>query len=293
VSLFTAYLAVDWSAANRPTTGRDSIWVALRRGNQVTAENLPTRQKAIARIEDLMASEAARGGRLLAGFDFAFGYPEGTARALTGKNKWQPLWRLLAELVREEAGNRSNRFEVAEELNRRFGAPLFWGKPHQSAGRYPSIPATRPPASCLRPHRLAERTAGSAKSVFQLAYAGAVGSQSLLGIAALESLRGRTGALVWPFETGFANGLAETSRHVLCEIYPSLLVGRRTGSQVKDEEQVRAVAGAMARFDEAGRLSELLGPPPGTSAAEREAMLREEGSIMGAGVLGVKEESPE
>jgi precorrin-8X/cobalt-precorrin-8 methylmutase len=194
------------------------------------------------------------------------------------------VWRLLAELARDDEANRSNRFEMAEELNRRLGTPRFWGKPHHHSERYPLIPPRRPSARAADDRRLVEELVPSAKPVFQLAYTGAVGSQSLLGIAGLEGLRRRTGAAVWPFETGFAGDLS--ARAVLCEIYPSLLVRRHEGEGTKDEAQVRAAASAMAAFDEEGLVGDLLGPPPGMGEEALQVMLREEGSIMGAGVLG-------
>ena len=46
----------------------------------------------------------------------------------------------------------------------------------------------------------------------------AASPQALTGIAALEGLRNRTGAQIWPFET-----LGEGCSHVLAEIYPSLI----------------------------------------------------------------------
>ena len=65
------------------------------------------------------------------------------------------------------------------------------------------LPRTLPAGA---PHR--DRRARGAKTVWQLAYAGSVGSQMLLGLPALKRLvadpliEGR--AAVWPFETACA-----------------------------------------------------------------------------------------
>ena len=75
MTLFDAYLMVDWSAEARPKLGRDSIWLALversARGLRLAMlENAPTRQGARVRIADLLADLAAQGKRTLVGFDF-------------------------------------------------------------------------------------------------------------------------------------------------------------------------------------------------------------------------------
>ncbi|HZD24707.1 MAG TPA: precorrin-8X methylmutase, partial [Alphaproteobacteria bacterium] len=80
MSLFDAYLMVDWSAAARPVTGNDSIWLCLlrRRGGRlqrVALDNLATRTAARARIEALLGRVVADGGRVLASFDFPNAYP--------------------------------------------------------------------------------------------------------------------------------------------------------------------------------------------------------------------------
>ena len=43
-------------------------------------------------LADLLAAERAAGRRVLAGFDFPFGYPRGFAAALTGRAEALALW---------------------------------------------------------------------------------------------------------------------------------------------------------------------------------------------------------
>ncbi|MDD9982224.1 MAG: precorrin-8X methylmutase, partial [Gammaproteobacteria bacterium] len=107
--------------------------------------------------------------------------------------------------------------------------------------------------------------------------AGSVGGQALTGIAALERLRHRTGAEIWPFET-----LGEGGAHVLAEIYPSLiepepLVESASGQEVKDARQVRAVATAFERLDAQGTLARHLRAPRDLPLAVR----TEEATILG------------
>ena len=88
---FNAYVMVDWSAASTPRLGRDSIWIATaerssaRRAGKAARRtalvNLRTRAEAAGWLEARLAALANK-GRVLAGFDFPFGYPAGTAARL-------------------------------------------------------------------------------------------------------------------------------------------------------------------------------------------------------------------
>ena len=136
MTLFDAYLMVDWSAASVPAVGRDSIWLCLagrsRDGLRLEAlENLPTRAAARRRIGELCLAARERGRRLLAGFDFPFGYPAGTAAALgLSGTPWRATWNEIGRLLKDDETNRNNRFEVGAALNRRLGRDLFWGSPN-------------------------------------------------------------------------------------------------------------------------------------------------------------------
>ena len=77
--------------------------------------------------------------------------------------------------------------------------------------------------------RIADLRARGAKTVWQLAYTGSVGSQVLLGLPAIERLiadrRIEGGSEVWPFQAGL---LALRTPLAFAEIYPSLLNRRCT-----------------------------------------------------------------
>ena len=301
MTLFDAYLMVDWSAEARPKLGRDSIWLALAerssRGLRLAVlENVPTRQGARARIADLLVEQAARGRRTLAGFDFPFGYPEGTASALGLKGApWQATWDRLAALVDDGADNANNRFAVADRLNAAMGQPAgpFWG--HPQGRRFGHLAMTRPPYDGLAEKRIGERYISGPQPVWKLAGAGSVGSQALTGIPVVRLLR-RDRRLkdlcrVWPFETGLALLDAEaTRRHpvTLAEIYPSLVAPRARGEAVKDALQVQAIAGHFARLDEAGELAAMFAGADDLSAAERATVEREEGWVLGVDRPGIR-----
>lgn len=289
MTLFDCYVAVDWSAANKATTGADSIWVSARwkehGSNRSLIENIGTRSEATDYLRALLFEARRKGHRVLAGFDFAFGYPTGFAARLTGAPGWRGIWERFAEDISDGDDNQSNRFEVAATYNQELGVERFWGKPHQHKELYPALPATKPFAGGMLDKRYVETCVPSAKSVFQMAYNGAVGSQTMLGIARLESLRAEFSAKIWPFETDFADQLPEGPAPVFAEIYPTLALPSPPEGEIKDRAQVRAMTMLLDSADAQGKLGALLSPPPGCSEEDRTRMLNEEGSILGAGVL--------
>ena len=275
MKLFDGYMAVDWSASGEPKQGENSIWLAVRGvGRTVECENPATRQEAVERIETLLKTATAAGRRLLCGFDFPFGYPAGTAQALTPSPGWEAIWSRIAELIEDGPLNRNNRFQAAAKLNAHFdGDGPFWGNGLKDD--IPGLPRTKPQSGWgvrLPPNRrYAESKVKTAQEVWKLWGAGSVGGQALTGIAALEDLRRRTAAQVWPFET-----LGEGRSHVLAEIYPSL-IEPDPGPEVKDARQVRTVAKALRTLDESGELDRHLGVPSEMPATVRQ----EEGLILG------------
>ncbi len=283
--LFDTYVTVDWSAASKPVTGRDSIWIAVANGLNVTLENPPTRAEAVTRLGDILAGEHGAGRRVLAGFDFPFGYPSGAAKRICGEADALELWDWLSNNVEDAPDNANNRFAIATHINRKFdGIGPFWGRPERWA--FPDVP-TRAKVRRGTDHPSERRCADAAvpgtKTVWQLAYAGSVGSQVLLGLPALNRLRrdGRlSGALkIWPFETGLTTPDAPV---VLAEVYPSMLPPD-PAETVKDAGQVRAVAERLRDLDTQGKLARMFTGPADADDATRDVIVREEAWILGAG----------
>ena len=285
--LFDTYVMVDWSAASAPTKGANSIWLGVaRHGANTAVENISTRTAAIERLADLLATESASGRRVMAGFDFPFGYPSGVAKKVTGKASALALWDWLDKRIEDAPDNANNRYEVASELNRCYeGIGPFWGRP--VGWNYPDVPfkkRERTGANHPEEFRKVEHVAKGAKSVWQLAGAGSVGSQVLLGLPALNRLRRdpriSQHTAVWPFETGLnlpKNSIA------LVEIYPSLLDSDPTET-VKDAGQVRAVADWASALDQQGNLAGLFGGPAEIDQRKRKSIETEEAWILGAGI---------
>ena len=258
-ALFDGYMAVDWSSKASRCQGANSVWIAvLGYGGQVQVHNPGTRNDAINCIGGMLNEGKGKGHRFLCGFDFPFGFPEGTARALTDHDGWEDVWGLLERKIEDDDNNRNNRFDAAARLNERFqGEGPFWGnglkRDIQGLGR--TVPRNRWGVD-LPPYRRHVEQVFPGQEVWKLSGRGSVGSQALTGIARLERFRRcRDDVRVWPFEP-----LGVDRCHVLAEIYPSLIEPCRVGA-VLDERQVRAVAIRLRRLDEEGCLETRLHAP--------------------------------
>jgi len=297
--LFDRYIAVDWSAANAPRLGRDSIWIGeLGPEGRTASENAPTRHAAMASIGRRLESALGRGERTMIGFDFVFGYPKGAAAAIAGASGWDALWRFFGAAVSDEADNRSNRFALAERINATLeDGPHFWGHPHQH--RYEGLGPRRPATAYARlpERRMAERFVRSAQPVWKLVGAGSVGSQTMLGIARLQALRtdprfaGRIA--VWPFETGFAEDLGRPVTMV--EIYPSLFPVTEADGLPRDRAQVEMCTSRYAALDRDGLLGVFLSlPEDGAGGRPLHQLRRSPSPVNGGGseapvVLGAED----
>jgi hypothetical protein len=297
--LFSAYLIVDWSAAAKPTTGADSIWIGVLKRDvrfrmAFESYNPPTRAEAEKRLALVLDDLRKRSERALLGFDFPLGFPRGFAEAmkLTAEPSWRAVWDQLDRMVKDKADNTNNRFGVGSEINRRLtGGPFpFWGCPPKDAltTLQPKRARAHGPDD-LPEFRHADLAAKGAASIWKLYYNGSVGGQALLGIPSVRRLKLARGEAfrVWPFETGF-KPLTEADLQgvevVVAEVYPSLLKPEPAPGEVKDLAQVRTTAEHFARLDEAGRLGALFAPPKGAPADVVLDAEREEGWILGAGV---------
>ncbi len=276
---FGSYLVVDWSASNAPAQGPNSIWWALvRPGADPVLANPSTRAEAETQITDLILSEARAGRRVLAGFDFPFGYPAGFAATIAPHGTWVDVWARLAEEISDGPDNANNRFEAAARLNAVFpGDGPFWGYPHQHHGRYEGLPFTCPNnygGAMPARYRLADSSASSAQEVWKLSGAGSVGGQALTGLPVLDRLRRAVQAAVWPFE-----GWEGRTVPVLAEVYPSLVDVPQIPGRVHDAVQVESLARAFCALDGQGRLGPML-----ASADQHPAdVVTHEATILGLG----------
>jgi precorrin-8X/cobalt-precorrin-8 methylmutase len=283
--VFDRYVVVDWSANSSPKLGRDSIWIAVHdRDGSNSVTNLATRAAAEVFLVELFESDTT--STTLVGVDFSLGYPQGTAAALglTGP-PWQAMWDVIAEHVTDDDRNANNRFGVAAAFNRTLtGGPApFWGCPPSRVA--PTLAPTKPrPGGAFAEWRTVEiqlRADGHRPfSSWQLYGAGAVGSQSLLGIPTIARLRDRLGERVdvWPFTTGLASPTLDHGAVVVAEVWPSMLTLERVDT-VRDAAQVDTTARWLAETDRRGDLESLFSPElaPEVSAPA----IAEEGWVFG------------
>jgi len=296
--LFSAYVIVDWSAAAKPTTGADSIWIGVLKRDvrfrmAFESYNPATRGEAEKRLTLILDDLKKRSERALIGFDFPLGFPRGfaTALKLPGDEAWRAAWDQVDKRVKDGGDNTNNRFGVASESNRRLtGGPFpFWGCPPRDTLTTLQPKKTRNHGPDDLPEfRHADLAAKGASSIWKLYYNGSVGGQAILGIPAARRIKLARGdaAKAWPFETGF-KALTEADLAgvdvVMAEVYPSMIKAPALPGEVKDLTQVRTTAEHFARLDEANKLGELFGPAKGMAADVVLDAEREEGWILGAG----------
>ncbi len=241
MTAFDTFVAVDWSGGN--DTGakprKDAIWAGVvRSGTPQDPVYLRNRIEAEAWIANLIQAELAARRRVLIGFDFPFGYPTGFAEALTGQVDPFGVWDWFEARIRDTP-KANNRFDLAGEINLGLGDGIgpFWanGLPNRDI---PGLPRTK--ADYGNPFPDKRRSESHAKGAFtcwQMAGAGAVGSQTFMGLPVLSRLRKRFAGQVsvWPFEP------LDTPVAFL-EIWPSLTVTSAPEDMIKDAWQVTEVA---------------------------------------------------
>ncbi len=247
---FDRFVMVDWSGGNDagPSPKKDAIWIG-ENGPEGEAEPLYQRNRLTAEETLTNGIEAAltAGERLFIGLDFPFGYPAGFAQALTGRADPLAVWSWLAERI-VDAPSGNNRFDIAGQINTTLGAGKgpFWSNGLKRD--IPGLPRTK--TGYLNPfpeRRVVETSAKGSFTCWQLAGAGAVGSQVLMGLPVLERLRRRFPGQIaaWPFEP-LERPIA------LVEIWPTLIdpaVRIATSpDDIRDAVQVRLLSRALSRL---------------------------------------------
>jgi hypothetical protein len=292
VRLFQAYVMVDWSAATKPTTGPDSIWVGVLKRNvrfqmAFEAHNPPTRTEAEKLLNNVLDDLQRKRERTLVGFDFPLAFPRGTAAALKLEGEpWRAVMDFVAREVKDKPDNANNRFQVGAKMNRLMTGEAFpfWGAPARDEQTMLSSRRVREHGpGDLPEYRLAETTLKGPSSIWKLYYQGSVGGQALTGLPVVKRLRDKRAAKLWPFETGWrplAPGDLAGVDAVFAEIYPSMYAAKPAPGEIKDEAQVRGVCEQFNALDDKGKLALLFGPAK--DDPRREVVECEEGWILGA-----------
>ncbi|MEP5727856.1 MAG: gephyrin-like molybdotransferase Glp [Sulfitobacter sp.] len=258
---------VDWSggADRGASPKKDAIWAAVHQ-NGVAQEPVYLRNRQVAEVwlMELLRAERAAGRRVLAGFDFPFGYPVGFAQKLTGSTDPLMLWDWFETRIKDSPET-NNRFELAAQINRSLGegcGPFWFSPPSQ---QIEGLPRNKNVYHNPFPEkRQAETQAKGAFTCWQMGGAGAVGGQVFMGLPVLARLRQAFGAAAWPFEP-------LDSDIALIEIWPSLTVGDAPEGRIKDAWQVSEITRQLAAL------------PPETLTQMLEVDSPEEGWIFGLG----------
>lgn len=313
MSLFDAYIVVDWSAKGVPSPMRrskDALWVGERviedNGARVCCSEtyFRTRFDCINHVRDRLLEHKNFGRRVFIGFDFAYGYPAGFADAcgIGGVGpSWSRVWDKLTDLIEDNSDNSNNRFAVADALNGRCQGMTpgpFWGcipntilpAPSPKGSKFPFQTSSGNVLECFREtEKILKSSQDHVKSVWQLWGAGAVGSQSMLGIPAVKKLRNDPElqhiSQVWPFETEFdLPQVFQGTPFVLhAEIWPGVIKEPLDQGIIKDQAQVRAMVGWLAKLDALGELAPLFKKPAGLPNVSVATSIDQEGWIFGAG----------
>lgn len=289
--LFQAYVIVDWSAAAKPTSGADSIWIGVLKRNvrfqmAFEAHNPATRSQAEQMLEGILEDLRRKRERVLVGFDFPLNFPRGTAAALKLDGEpWRAMLDFVAKEMKDKPDNTNNRFQVGAKINRLMTGEAFpfWGAPARDEQTMLSAKRVREHGeSDLPEFRLTEEATKGPSSIWKLYYQGSVGGQALTGMPVIKRLHEKRAAKLWPFETG---GMPLTPADldgveaVFAEIYPSLFATAPKAGEIKDQTQVRGACERFHALDEKGQLGALFGPAK--DDARRVVVEREEGWILG------------
>ncbi len=269
---FDRIAILDWSAAGKPKTGRDSIWLGITDAFGTETKNIPTRLLAESALSQLIEESQTTGKRLLIGVDFALSAPKGFTERVTGTAHPFALWSFLRERIIEGPDNFTNYRDVAAEMNAAFDEDgPFWG--NTTRQDILGLPRTKPPLpqgieTYRRTEVIARHEGAMPKTLWQLAGAGAVGAQSLTGMAMLSRLKAVHPAIkVWPFEA--------PDLITVAEVYPSLIAEEVRAAtdkdSVPDQLQVALLSKALFNLSSSGHLAGLMEGMPS------------DGAILGAG----------
>jgi hypothetical protein len=311
MSLFDAFIFVDWSATNKPhpkKPKKDALWIGelVAGSGKPTETYCRTRSECILHIINLLHEHVHQGRRVLLGFDFPYGYPSGFARALgllDDSRAWLAIWEELAARVKDNEHNENNRFDAAAELNGIIdggGKPgPYWGCPKIKekkllCTRSPGFPYQTADKIQLRRLRIVEQRIRGVQEPWKLFYNGSVGGQALVGIPYVHHLRRHRGlahvSRVWPFETGFAQtSFPKHGPFILhAEIWPGVVepqvkeIMKGKPGLIRDKAQVRAMAEFAEYRDRQGKLGVLFETPKGLDEDKVRICVQQEGWILGA-----------
>jgi hypothetical protein len=214
---FDAFIAIDWSGANRAYNG---IAVAICGTGRTAPEVVPPSRNRWTRAEiaDWLKRRLQDRQRLLIGFDFAFGFPYEACGYLGGQADGVDNIFALWELI-EAKSNGDSDFGCSQFVANPIYSTLFW-----TAGPKPKAWVERKRQT---EHVCTELTKTRPDTLYKLLHSKQVGKASITGMRVLHHVRSSRGhcVAIWPFEAPRTSAVVE--------IYPTMFRKRATGSVAK------------------------------------------------------------
>ena len=245
--MWDSYVMVDWSGGNDrgKTPKADAIGACVHRnGIAEDPQYFRSRQAFTKWINPFIETELTAGRTAMIGFDFPFGYPEGFGKHLTGQDDPLAVWQWLLDRI-EDAPKANNRFDIAGEINKTLpGTGPFWGNGlKRDIPHLPRKGLSRG-SNPFPERRRVDMLAKGTFTCWQLAGAGAVGSQTMMGLPILQTLRQNFAnkISIWPFEP-------LDSPIAFVEVWPTLFAGLTPINMIKDAHQVQATVKVLACKD--------------------------------------------
>lgn len=294
--LFDSYFVVTWSAASKPNTGNDSVWIAAQTPDarmklQNMSVNPDTRAKAAEQLIAAIGRLLKRGDRVFLGLGFPLGFPEGTASALGLKAADTPDWKLLqnfvAKEIKDKPDNTNNRFALAARMNRLMtdGPFPFWGC--QKKDELTTLPVKKSREHVpedLPEFRVTETVKpASSSSVWKLSYGSATGGLALTGLPLLAKLREAFGEsmAIWPFETGFTDLSDLDAQLIIAEVSPESVAKTVPSGNHKTQKVTESLAESIAERDSKGLLMQDFDQPERVLGPDILEKALQEGWILG------------
>ena len=292
--LFDLYVFADYSGASRDA-GKVEVWKSGPTGNPKPIRDgisKYSRQTARIAVERLLDDNDATKVRVVLGFDHQYSWPP----RLWNAAKLNDLpWREAIRVLNDGVGGRPQldipaRYCAA--FNAWCGFEAFWAPIQRKAQSYKisSNAPTGPTDSSFRvteraspfrywPPKINENSRPKPADAVGGQGEGAVGGQTICGLAHITKLLKREDLAWWPFDGLHINDPAFAGKHVAVEIYPEI---KRPKDIRKSDENDSIVTCKYVRWhDKNGRLETVMDLRPVLNNKDLVERIRQEGWILG------------
>lgn len=267
--LFHSYIFADYSGAADLRGQRSSIKLAYAEAGEqckLVKESL-TRDTLVTKILNYLRTATAESKRVCFGFDHQYGVPYGLLKEIGIADL---SWREVLDALVEGRGFPAMQHPKAyarqfnEWCSKKGKPPYFYSSTKASSYGIPSRDPRKGEADTVS--RLTERSKsisgrGNPKLFNRVGDPGTVGGQTIMGLIKIRELlkKCQTNGIpvkCWPFDGLDISSSSYADCHVLLELYPAAI--RPAGVEYTDENDAIESVKIMQRYDQAGKLSDLL-----------------------------------